>query len=102
MWHFRLQSYESFKKIPLASVANLTLNVAISEVHSTATGSRAGSRANMAGQLLAAQLIPSLGITGLAAIPPGKLASHHRTDASQNDHKSKGYPFKTPAAACAM
>ena len=31
----------------------------------------------MAGQLLAAQLIPSLGITGLAAIPPGKLASHH-------------------------
>ena len=30
----------------------------------------------MAGQLLAAQLIPSLGITGLAAIPPGKLASH--------------------------
>ena len=31
----------------------------------------------MAGQLLAAQLIPSLGITKLAAIPPGKLASHH-------------------------
>ena len=26
---------------------------------------------------MAAQLIPSLGITGLAAIPPGKLASHH-------------------------
>ena len=31
----------------------------------------------MASQLLAAQIIPSLGITGLAAIPPGKLASHH-------------------------
>ena len=31
----------------------------------------------MASQLLAAQLIPSLGITVLAAIPPGKLASHH-------------------------
>ena len=31
----------------------------------------------MANQLLAAQLIPSLGITGLAAIPPGKLSSHH-------------------------
>ena len=31
----------------------------------------------MAGQLLAAQLIPSLGITGLAAIPPGKLSSHY-------------------------
>ena len=27
-------------------------------------------------KLLAAKLIPSLGITGLAAIPPGKLASH--------------------------
>ena len=31
----------------------------------------------MASQLLAAQLIPSLGITVLAAILPGKLASHH-------------------------
>ena len=30
----------------------------------------------MAGQLLAAKLIPSLGLTGLAAIPPGTLASH--------------------------
>ena len=26
----------------------------------------------------------------------------HRSDASQNDHKSKGYPFKTPAAPLAM
>ena len=31
----------------------------------------------MAGQLLAAKLIPSLGITGLVAIPPGTLPSHH-------------------------
>ena len=31
----------------------------------------------MASQLLAAQIIPSLGITGLAAIPAGKLAFHH-------------------------
>ena len=53
---------------------------AISEVNFTTgsrAGRRAGSKANMAGQLLAAQLIPSLGITKLAAIPPGKLASHH-------------------------
>ena len=31
----------------------------------------------MASQLLAAQIIPSLGITELSAIPPGKLDSHH-------------------------
>ena len=52
---------------------------AISEVNFTTgsrAGRRAGSKANMAGQLLAAKLIPSLGITGLAATPPGKLASH--------------------------
>ena len=52
----------------------MTLDVAISEVH---LRQQARSRANMANQLLAAQLIPSLGITGLAAIPPGKLSSHH-------------------------
>ena len=31
----------------------------------------------MANQLLAANLIPSLGVSGLAAIPAGKLPSHH-------------------------
>ena len=31
----------------------------------------------MANQLLAANQIPALGVVGLAAIPPGKLASHH-------------------------
>ena len=38
---------------------------------------QAGQTREMASQLLAAKMIPHLGVPGLAAAPPGKLPSHH-------------------------
>ena len=93
MWHFRLQSYERLKKKKYFTRQNLNLKATATQAAVAAVKissdilfcrEESAKRAEGVSQQwqvdtgqLGPQMIPLLGVSGLAVVPPGKLASHH-------------------------